>query len=160
MASIQNVLTAVDFSEHSLKAAQQAISVAAATGSALELIHVVSLPGHLDPYAHLGVQATEQHVTLADYAREQAEREMGEFLAELSATAAAHDVRVQTSIRFGQPAETVIARAAELSAPLLVVGTHGRSGIAHMLLGSVAERLVRMSEAPVLVVPPPEHAAD
>lgn len=55
-------------------------------------------------------------------------------------------------VKLGSPAEEILAAAAEIHADLVVMGTHGRRGIAHAMIGSVAERVVRLSRVPVLTV--------
>ena len=67
-----------------------------------------------------------------------------------------HGIEVETEIRNGDPAETILAVADELDADLIVCGTHGRSGVKRQLLGSVAERVVRHASQPVLTVQLPE----
>ncbi len=69
-------------------------------------------------------------------------------------------VPVETAIRVGVPARAIREYAEEVGADLLVVGTHGRTGLDRLLLGSVSERVVRTSPVPVLVVPPPEGALE
>ena len=67
-----------------------------------------------------------------------------------------HDVTVETAVEQGDPAETILAYADDHNVDLVVAGTHGRTGIRRHLLGSVAERLVRHSTAPVMTVRLPE----
>lgn len=63
----------------------------------------------------------------------------------------------QQLIQLGNPAERILARAEEYGADLIVMGTRGRSGLAHVLIGSVAEGVLRRSRRPVLVVPGRAH---
>ena len=63
-------------------------------------------------------------------------------------------VSIQTLVREGFPADNILAAAEELSVDRIVVGTHGRRGLEHLLLGSVAERIARLAKVPVLVVKP------
>ncbi|WP_225336335.1 universal stress protein [Halomicrobium urmianum] len=74
----------------------------------------------------------------------------------VAALAEAHDVAVETEIREGHPAETIVEYAEEIGADLVVAGTHGRSGVERRVIGSVAERLVRHATVPVLTVHLPE----
>ena len=67
-----------------------------------------------------------------------------------------HSVEMETEIRTGDPAETILTVAEEIDADLIVCGTHGRSGVRRQLLGSVAERVVRHASQPVLTVQLPE----
>ena len=61
-------------------------------------------------------------------------------------------------IRFGTPHEEITKFADEMDVDLVIMGTHGRTGLAHLLVGSVAERVVRTSKVPVLTVPQPDHS--
>lgn len=63
-------------------------------------------------------------------------------------------VAVETAVRVGQPAEEIVSETDELSADLVVMGTHGRSGVERLLIGSVADGVIRRSSVPVLAVPP------
>lgn len=67
-----------------------------------------------------------------------------------------HGVAVETALRNGDPAKTILEYATECDADIIVCGTHGRSGVRRHLLGSVAERLVRHAEIPVMTVRLPE----
>jgi universal stress protein A len=64
-------------------------------------------------------------------------------------------LKPKTEVRIGAPAAEIVSAAEDLKADLLCIGTHGRTGIAHFLLGSVAERIVRHAPCPVLTVRPP-----
>ena len=64
---------------------------------------------------------------------------------------------IHRAMRYGQPAEEICRYASAQEIDLLVMGTHGRTGLKHLILGSVAERVVRMSPCPVLTVRHPEH---
>jgi universal stress protein A len=58
-----------------------------------------------------------------------------------------------TAVRMGRPAEEIVAAAGKGKSNLIVLGTHGRSGLSHLLMGSVSERVVRHAQCPVVVVP-------
>ena len=87
----------------------------------------------------------------------QVEREARRELDAAVTEARAQMDRVRGVLRRGRPWEEIIAMAADIKTDLIVVGTHGRQGLPHAILGSVAERIVRLSEVPVLTVPCP-HA--
>ena len=84
-----------------------------------------------------------------DVAREQAEREM----AALPERVGLEKVRFETSIRNGKPVSEICALAEERNVDLIVASTHGRTGLEHLLIGSVAEQVVRHAAQSVLVVP-------
>ena len=68
------------------------------------------------------------------------------------------NVQATTIVRFGNPVEEILKVSDEHAVDLVVMGTHGRTGLAHMLVGSVAERVVRTSKVPVLTIRHPDHA--
>jgi nucleotide-binding universal stress UspA family protein len=77
----------------------------------------------------------------------------GEMLPELHALEQA-GYEVSVSVRFGDPAAAIVATAAEEQASLIAMATHGRTGLSHLLLGSVAERVLHRARVPVLLVHP------
>lgn len=138
----QRILVATDFSTASDEALDRAIGLAQRSGATLEILHVVELAEEI-PF---GATAFD-----SDY---------GVFYANVDRQLS---VRADRSTRAGVPCETKIIegsaaveisrRAREIGADLIVVGTHGRTGLAHVVLGSVAERIVRHATCPVLTVP-------
>jgi nucleotide-binding universal stress UspA family protein len=135
---ISQILVATDFSSQAGKALVWARSLAHAFAAKLVLLHVIDIfsvaemgcvMGGVDPLALL---------------REQAHKCMRELKAIVP--------DAQTMIREGSPRPAIVEVALELNCQMIVMGTHGRSGLAHLLLGSVAEYVVRNSEVPVLTV--------
>jgi universal stress protein A len=137
----RKVLCPIDFSEHSLTALDVALKVVQQNDAALYLLNVAPMPAGaagfqpvpLDPYPYVEKDRREQLEKLAQ------ER--------IPAT-----VRYETLVTSGDPAERVLETARGLDADLIVMGTHGRKGLGHLVLGSVAERVVRESPIPVLTV--------
>jgi nucleotide-binding universal stress UspA family protein len=144
---IQRILVPVDYSDCSQAALEAAGQIAAAFGATLDVIHVWDRPTYVSE--ELKVRTEGQVRTLLDMIRENAEAEMTEFLAKVSLPAS-----VQHSHRLvsGNPSATVLHELSEGKYDLLVVGTHGRTGLRHLMLGSVAETLVRLSPVPVLTI--------
>jgi nucleotide-binding universal stress UspA family protein len=118
------VLVATDFSETAADAVRVAVQHARRAGARLHLLHVV--PPHTDPVL---------------------QRRLEQLAAELEST-----VPVVTAVRTGVPAACIVDYAAQHGVELIVVGTHGRTGVTRALIGSVAERVVRTSPCPVLTV--------
>ena len=134
----QTVLVPVDLSDGSL-AALDAAAELTQDASNLTVIHVLPV---LEP-AEPGII---WH-TIDDASRSQhAEEAIGKVLAE-----AGYD-NVKISIRFGDPGHEIAHHADEISADLVVIPSHGRSGFTRILLGSVTERVVRLAHCPVLVL--------
>jgi nucleotide-binding universal stress UspA family protein len=147
---IKKVLCPVDFSACSDHALQYGVALAEAYGAELQLLHIVEPPaasyeGIVDS-ALLPVEALEAfQQTCLDH------------LKRLAARAEKQYPRVTYHIGNGIPFVGIIRSAKAENVDLIVVGTHGRTGLSHALLGSVAERLVRKAPCPVLTVKHPEH---
>jgi nucleotide-binding universal stress UspA family protein len=150
MPDIKKILIATDFSDASEAAAEYAKLVAGAFGAQLHVLHVLE-----DLAAH--AWTTEVYVAALPGVHEEMQRQAQERLD----TVLSPDDRAKYSaviaLRSGSPFVEVVRYAREEGVDLIVLGTHGRGAIAHMLLGSVAERVVRKAHCPVLTVRPPEH---
>jgi nucleotide-binding universal stress UspA family protein len=146
----RRILVPVDYSEHSRQSARAAVELAQELGASVDIVHVWDRPA----YASDGVmvrRSGEEHRSLSELIRENAESEMKEFLATLEVPTG---VPVTHRMCSGEPAQRLVEEARTGGYDLIVVGTHGRAGVLHLLLGSTAERLIRLSPVPVLVVPP------
>jgi nucleotide-binding universal stress UspA family protein len=142
---LRRILAPTDFSRPSLDAVATARTLAADTGAALELFHVVpelEVPLPMNP-GGLGTLATPV-VDLIPAAREALER---------IAAGPGAEATISTEVWQGPAAPSILNRASETDADLIVVATHGHSGLDRLLLGSVAEKVARLSTCPVLVVP-------
>jgi nucleotide-binding universal stress UspA family protein len=148
---IKKILVPTDFSETSAEAVSAAIDFALAFHAGVELIHVYVEPTYvLPPPIDLAILPLD----------------MGQLAARVqqSLDAAAERVRAagipcETALVSGRAAPEIVERARKTGADLIVVGTHGRGGIEHAILGSVAERVVHHSPCPVLVIPAPRPPA-
>jgi nucleotide-binding universal stress UspA family protein len=147
---IARILVPVDYSECSQSALTAAGFVAAAFGATLDVIHIWDRPSYVSE--ELTVRGEGEVRTLLDMIRENAETEMRDFLAKAALPAS---IPLSHRLVSGNPAATVLHELRQGHHDLLVVGTHGRTGLRHLMLGSVAETLVRLSPIPVLTVPGP-----
>jgi nucleotide-binding universal stress UspA family protein len=147
-ALLGKILVPVDFSSTSQKALDYAVALAERSGTAsIHLMHVVEpLPFHF-----VG------EVVAFPLTDEEAASECEHKLASLAHDGASPRLPISSAVHIGEPAPEIIAVARELRADLLIVSTHGRTGLKHLLLGSVAERIVREAPCPVLVVREREH---
>jgi universal stress protein A len=127
------ILCPIDFKKGSPKALDLAGQIASQIGKELYLLHVCST------------------VTIPTGGRVEAEKAATHKL-EAIALRRLYDIHPQLLVTAGDAAERVIRIQSELGCDLIVMGTHGRSGVAHLLLGSVAERVVRGAARPVLTV--------
>ena len=142
----RSILCAIDFSEPSRAAVHVAADLARERNAALELVYVEDRPlWESEPYLHLPGDVRQR-------ALDAAERELEVWRREAEQRARVH---VVTRIVDGSPWEQIVAIAnADPSIDTIVLGTHGRSGVARALIGSVAERVVRHAPCSVLVVRP------
>jgi nucleotide-binding universal stress UspA family protein len=150
MLAIKTILVPTDFSEASESAVKYAKALAEAFGSSLHLVHVME-----DLLAH--AWAAEVYVASMPNLRAEIEKEAAERLGAMVTDPECQRLRVTTAIIAGSPFLEIIRYARANSVDLIVIGTHGRGPIAHMLLGSVAEKVVRKSPCPVLTVRPAQH---
>lgn len=142
MANYQQIVCATDFSASSTAAIQHAGRLAQQMGATLHLLHVVQDPLQ-QPWA-----AEAYVMNLGDLTAEwqqHAEKELARIASGLSA-------KTEVAVRLGRPITEILQYVDDVHADLLVAGTHGHGAIAHLILGSVAERLVRQSKCPVLTV--------
>ncbi len=150
---IKRIVVPVDYSDHARATLEYAAMLAARFGASIEIVHVWDRPSYVPDTMVVG-KAGEPHKSLVDMIRENAEHEMDEFLKRAKLPA---DVTVSHHLEAGEPASTIIKVLEERGGDLVVMGTHGRTGVKHLLLGSVAEKLVRLSPIPVLTIPPEER---
>jgi nucleotide-binding universal stress UspA family protein len=146
MNPIRTIVVGTDFSEIADAALDQAIELARRLDAGIVIVHAYELPIYGFPDGAL-LATPEVAARLADHAQ-----------AGLDAVVRGRrncGVPIQGHLRQGVPWEEILAAARTAKADLVVVGTHGRRGLAHALLGSVAERVVRAAGSPVLTVPAP-----
>ncbi|QWL63948.1 universal stress protein [Aeromonas jandaei] len=141
MPSIKTLLCPVDFSQMSKAVLDYAVFMAQSHDARLKLVHVVDQLHGFDSYKILHMTAVEITHEMERHARTQ--------LKELVATL---PIPATFDIRFGRAADEIVIQANDDEADLIVMGSHGRSGISHLLVGSVAESVVRHAPCPVLVV--------
>ena len=136
-----HILAPVDFSKPCLHGLAAAVSLARRSGAKLTLLHVVK---HLPHGSHVVLDAAGL--------RQEWERPAREKLADFVQTHVPTDVPVQQVVREGKPFDVIVREAAEQGCDLIVTATHGYTGLAHVLIGSTAERIVQHAACPVLVV--------
>ncbi len=161
------ILVPVDFSPYSVQALERAADVAERFGSSLILLHVIA--------AQAGVQAVAQHLganVVAPGTPEGPEEQPEVSDEEVATVIGQHREQAYTALEafipprvaqfpcelrvvFGRPFERIVETAVKEKADLIVLGTHGRTGLARVALGSVAERVVRFAPCPVLTVKAP-----
>jgi universal stress protein A len=143
--SWKRILVPTDFSDPSGDALGTAMAFAELSGATLDLVHVAveatyALPPPVD-VASVPIDMTKLLERAA------------EGLAAEERRVRAAGITTDSATLVGRPDSEIVTRAAATKADLIVMGTHGRSGLAHALLGSVAERVVQHAHCPVLIVP-------
>jgi nucleotide-binding universal stress UspA family protein len=150
MREIRRILVPVDFSVGSRAAVEFAGTMAGSFGASVDLFHVWGPSALLpDPLLVIVPHAQGDGLSLAELARSRADTEFKELRAILKQRGI-DDVRVHVAV--GDPAHEILALAAQESFDLIVMGTHGRTGLAHLLAGSVAQKVVQRSPCPVITV--------
>ena len=144
MIALQHILVATDFSEPSTVALVYGRDLARAYGATLHLVHVVA--DVTTPYA---IEAGFSNISLLDEMTAAATRDLAALVAatDWQGVAVRHAVEIRTNVAAG-----IVDYARVQPIDLVVVGTHGRTGMAQFFLGSVAERVVRTAPCPVLTV--------
>jgi universal stress protein A len=137
----RSILVAVDFGATSMRAFAAAVELAARLGSRLDLVNIC-------PPIPIEAEGGASAPYVA-FAREE--------LAALAATARARGVEVATHVRNETVVFGLLEAITELEPELVVIGSHGRRGVARALLGSISESLARRSPVPVMIVPSPER---
>jgi len=153
MVAIKRILCPTDFSEPSMEGIKAGNDLASRFSGEIILLHVIP-PVHslTPPYASTGKM-------LADY-YEELVRVAGDSLKEMAGSGFSEDVFVQPILKRGNPPDEIVRTAAEQKADIIVIATHGSSGVHRDLFGSVAEKVLRLSTVPVMTVPAPEKGSD
>jgi nucleotide-binding universal stress UspA family protein len=147
IAEWKRILCPIDFSDASRAALETACDLARRFDAKVALFHAYPVPGYTFPDGSFVASAK-----MLDELADQAKRHLDEWKA-LAETAGVKEVETATAV--GEPAHEIVDFATRNRADLLVLGTHGRTGLSHALMGSVAERVVRKAPCPVLTVRPP-----
>lgn len=145
--ALRRILVPIDFSDCSRKALAYAVPFARQFGASLTLLYVVQMNYAVGEFGAIDFPVPENEI------RANAEKE----LAKLVASAVEEPLPTETLVRVGRPVQEIIATARERDIDLIIMSTHGHTGIKHLLLGSVTENVVRYAPCPVLTVREHEH---
>jgi nucleotide-binding universal stress UspA family protein len=140
--SIAQVLVPVDFSPYAERALDYAIALASKLPAQVLLLHVIQA---------IPLGGTETGTALPPAYLQQIESEVNQSIAQYLQRVTATGLVGETVIAHGVPFEEIAQLARARDVALIVMGTHGRTGLAHLFLGSVAEKVVRLASCPVLV---------
>lgn len=151
MIKLDRILVPTDFSNFSSPALTYGCAIAARFNAELHLLHVVPDPAMLVP------EAAAFSVESMDAQSEVMRIDSMKSLEKLPVDGWSNEKPIVRAVRVGPAFMEIIDYAREMDIDLIVIGTHGRSGLMHVLMGSVAERIVRKSPCPVLTVKPEGH---
>ncbi len=149
MANLSSILCPVDMSDCSRAALDYALFLAKATEARVHVLNVWEIPVIVRPDLVVWTESTASGTSLADLVKLRAQAALEHFLAPLDAASRA---LVTTHLAPGSAALVIVGLAAEHAHDLIVMGTHGRSGLSRWVLGSVSERVVRHAACPVLTI--------
>ena len=143
---VRQILAPTDFSEFSKQAIDYALALAHTFDAKLLLLHVIEMPA----YPVEGFVPPSIGTTLLEDLERQASLELAQVRPETPDA----KVEVIRQVVVGTPYRTIVEVAEAKNADLIVMATHGRTGLSHLVMGSVAERVVRMAPCPVLTLRP------
>lgn len=144
----KTILVPHDFSASANHAAALARDEAKAHGGKLVLLHVIDLPPSFGPDTAVLINERDRPIGMREYALQQATAHLDDLTQRLRA----EGVEVTAFVRFGGAVDEILKFAKEREVSTIVMGTHGRTGVKHLLIGSVTERVVRTSPVPVLTI--------
>lgn len=144
------ILYAHDFSEHARPVLRAALDLGRHMRAAVHVLHVITPPLSIPPGTWFAVPAPDI-VTFEEKIRASAKEELERAI---QGVREAGDPPTILHVQLGEPAGAILAQAEKLDCGLIVMGTHGRKGWQHLMLGSVAERVVRTAPVPVLTIAP------
>ncbi len=147
MLKFNLVVVPTDFSDHSLRALPYAVGFAEQFGARLALVYVLEPSLQLSDIAWVGVDERAVDADHMSHARAS--------LDHLARERVPDEIACETHVLHGHPVDAIVEFASESGADLIVMATHGRSGLSHVLMGSIAENVVRRAPCPVLTLKSP-----
>ena len=148
------ILCATDLSETSRPALNEALRLASSLRAPLSVLFVAPPPYPNPDYLSLAASNQAVLETTAERLRSVTQARLEDMVQGAKCALGLEHVPTRAVVREGTPAETILREAEAEQAELIVVGTHARTGLPHLLLGSVAERVIRTARQPVLTVAP------
>ena len=146
--NLKKILVPLDFSAHSRKALNYAVKLAAQFGSQVTVVNIVAPVIYAE-----GMVLPAAMENLDRVSEEHARGELDKIAEEVRG----HNVSCDTDVLLGHPSDEIVNFAKQQETDLLLITTHGRTGLQHFLLGSTAERILRHAPCPVMVVRDQEH---
>ena len=147
MYVVKNILVPTDFSDYSAAAIEHASTFAVMYNARLHVLHVIKESAPVT--SHHTISGAEN---VPPYRHIPTEDDLCKFVDRWLS----RQPKVIQAVKYGQPYKEIVKYAHEEDINLIVIATHGRTGLTHLLMGSVAEKIVRLSTIPVLTVKPPK----
>ena len=147
MLTIKKILCPTDFSEASLKGLDYAVEMASLFQAELSIVYVLPILPHsaTDPNIHFEIPEYERMI------HKDSEKQLEAIIAQR----VPKNLTARTLIGHGNPAHEIVRLAEEEKADLIVIATHGHTGFHHLVVGSVAEKVIRLAHCPVFAVREP-----
>ena len=150
MIELKQVVYTTDFSDFSGAALKYALSFCTEYKAKLYVVHVIEPPTYYPEY--------HDYVPIVEDLLVRAKERMNKELDDVKKLAGQQEMEVEGLIREGTPFVEIIKAARENEIDLIVIATHGRTGLSHAIFGSTAEKVIRGAPCPVLSIKPPEHS--
>lgn len=145
MAAIRRILHATDFSKASARALNEAIRLAKQNRAELLIVHVIEPTPYV---ADEGFSGAEIYTKLEDTAKRDAEASMSKLIGRLKKS----DVKARGLLLKGSAHDQIVKAAKSKKANMIVIGTHGRTGLSKLFMGSVAGKVISLATCPVVTV--------
>ena len=142
MLNLEKILCPIDFSEYSKEALKYAVSFAMKDEAKLFLLHVIDIRTFEDDLEVIGVEQIRDEITKLHKSR----------LLDYIPKEIRNDIKMEVLVVSGIPFAEIIDISNKNNMDMIIMGSHGRTGIAHIMLGSVAEKVARIANCPVLIV--------
>ena len=144
---MRRILAPMDFSEASREALRYAVMLAERLDANLEVLHVWEPSPYVSPSALVWLQGEQQ--SFWEHVERDLSRRLRAWVVEIADGKTSH---ISTRVEAGYTSQAILKAAEQGRFDLIVMGTHGRAGLSHLLLGSVAQRVSRLAPCPVLTV--------
>jgi len=146
MFSPKQILVPTDFSEYSVKALKEAIDIARQHGGTIHLLHVISI------VQQCAVDYCLDSTVITELEKQSTERAKNMMAEELSKIPESKEVAIVTEVKKGTPYDEILKNQKENNIDLIVIASHGTTGLLHYFLGSVAEKVVKNAQCSILLI--------
>jgi len=150
MPELKRILVPIDFSTSSREALRRALALAPSFGARVDAMHVWEPSPYVSPDSLVWLRGEQR--SFWEHMRHELEDKLRSTVATIVEEEGADEGSVTSRVVAGYTSEMLLSTLRDEGYDLIVMGTHGRTGLSHVLLGSVAERLVRMAPCPVMTI--------